>query len=110
LDVEKNKKRRFYNPADKDCKVLDQLIFDSRNDVGDNDASKKIRNKPDFSKIENLREEDFFKLEYVKPQHVVRSVRSKLVSDSIEAIIAGIAHRFNNFMINITIIPSILRF
>lgn len=33
--------------------------------------------------------DDFFKVEYVKPLHCLRSIRSKLVSDSVEAIVAA---------------------
>ena len=36
-----------------------------------------------------MEEDDFFKLEYVKPLHCMRSIRSKLVSDSVEAIVAA---------------------
>ena len=66
-----NKMKRFYNPSDNDCKVLHELL------------------KRDSSEIEELADDEFFKLEYVKPLHCMRPVRSKIISDSIEAIIAG---------------------
>lgn len=93
-----SKKRRYYNPSDKDCRALDQLISKSRDAQGgaqdSAEVSKMVQkvNKirfSDFSEVENLDEDDFYRLEYVEPLHVIRSVRSKLVSDSVEALIAA---------------------